>query len=98
MTRHTGLPTIEDVRAALAALHADVKTTRAPTVLALAQRVGLANTTFRRNFPAIVAQMKRSSIPHHDLRPADGGGSTADGLVQQNTRLQHHNRELSDHL
>jgi hypothetical protein len=98
MTRHTGLPTVEDVRAALAALYADVETTRAPTVLALAQRVGLANTTFRRNFPAIVAQMKRSSTTHHDLRTADGAGNAVDGLAQQNARLRHHNRELSEHL
>jgi hypothetical protein len=98
MTRHTGLPTVEDVRAALAALHADVETTRAPTVLALAQRVGLANTTFRRNFPAIVAQMKDSSTTHNDLGAADGGGSAVDRLAQQNARLRHHNRELSEHL
>ncbi|MFF1613449.1 hypothetical protein ACFVYA_37255 [Amycolatopsis sp. NPDC058278] len=98
MTRHTGLPTVEDVRAALASLHADVETTRAPTVLALAQRVGLANTTFRRNFPAIVVQMKGSSTTTHDARPADGGSSTGDSLAQQNTRLRHDNRELSEHL
>jgi hypothetical protein len=83
--------------AALASLHADVETTRAPTVLALAQRVGLANTTSRRNFPAIVAQMKGSSTTH-DARPADGGSSTGDSLAQQNTRLRHDNRELSEHL
>ena len=98
MTRHTGLPTIEDVRAALAALHDAAETTRAPTVLALAQRVGLANTTFRRNFPAIVAQMKDSSVTHHDHRPADGGSTAVGGLAQQNARLRHHNRELSEHL
>lgn len=98
MTRHTGLPTVEDVHAALAALHADGETTQAPTVLALAQRVGLANTTFRRNFPAIVAQMKRSSTTRHEPRTADGGGTTADGLAQQNARLRHRNRELSEHL
>jgi hypothetical protein len=98
VTRHTGLPTVEDVHAALAALHADAETARAPTVLALAQRVGLANTTFRRNFPAIVAQMKSSSTTHHDPRTADGGGNTVDGLAQQNARLRHHNRDLSEHL
>ncbi|MFI5593979.1 hypothetical protein ACIA5G_53805 [Amycolatopsis sp. NPDC051758] len=98
MTRHTGLPTVEDVHAALAALHADAQTTRAPTVLALAQRVGLANTTFRRNFPEIVAQLKSSSAPPSDSRPANGGGNPADGLAQENARLRHHNRELSEYL
>ncbi|MFI5591198.1 hypothetical protein ACIA5G_39530 [Amycolatopsis sp. NPDC051758] len=99
MTRHTGLPTVEDVCAALAALHAYAETTRPPTVLALAQRVGLSNTTFRRHFPAIVAQMKDSSTTHHDLGPADGAAVRGtDRLAQQNARLRQRNRELSEHL
>ncbi|WP_410675516.1 hypothetical protein [Amycolatopsis sp. cmx-4-68] len=41
--------------------------------------------------------MKDSSTTHHDLRRTDDS-STADGLAQQNARLRHHNRELSEHL
>jgi hypothetical protein len=48
MTRHAGLPTPDDVQAALAAMARDGNQV---SVLALAQRLGLANTTFRRNFP-----------------------------------------------
>lgn len=53
MTRRANLPTVEDVQLAIKELAE--ATGKPPTVLALASRFGLANTTFRRNFPDITA-------------------------------------------
>ena len=53
-------PTIieADVRAALNALREDAAATgRRPSVLALAQRLGLPNTTLHRRFPAICTEL-----------------------------------------
>lgn len=100
MTRHRGLPTEEDVRAALDELRveAEVAAGRAPTVLALAQRVGLANTTFRRNFPTIVAEI--AHIPDGDREPGirQRGSTALERLTEENTRLRLTSRELTDQL
>ena len=60
------MPSHDDVRAMLIQLRADTEVTgREASVLALARRVGLANTTFRRNFPGIVAELTE----HAAIRP-----------------------------
>jgi hypothetical protein len=100
MTGHAGLPTGDDVRAALDALHVqgETATGRPPTVLALAQRVGLANTTFRRNFPSIVAEIGR--ILEGSGKPPSGQRSSTSlwRLTEQNTRLRLTNRDLTEQL
>ncbi|MFC7912111.1 hypothetical protein ACWDRX_34925 [Streptomyces nigra] len=56
MTAHRRpLPSLAEVRAICDALAA--KTGRTPSVLALATRLGLANTTFRRNFPQVCDEL-----------------------------------------
>jgi hypothetical protein len=56
---HAGLArrrdAITDVHAAIDSLTSE--TGRRPSVLALATRLGLANTTFRRNYPDICAEL-----------------------------------------
>ncbi|MFJ9782612.1 hypothetical protein ACIRSS_23730 [Amycolatopsis sp. NPDC101161] len=100
MTRRASLPAEDDVRAALDALRNETvgTTGRPPTVLALAQRVGLANSTFRRNFPAIVAEIIRSpdSSRKPDISRRDG--TAVERLTEQNTRLRLTNRELTDQV
>ncbi|MFJ2377141.1 hypothetical protein ACIOZL_31090 [Streptomyces sp. NPDC087769] len=77
MTAHRRpLPSRADVSAAVDALTAE--TGRAPSVLALATRLGLANTTFRRNFPTICAELTRS-------RPATGAATSADAFTALKT-------------
>lgn len=66
-------------------------TGRAPSVLALATSLGLANTTFRRNFPDVCAQLAVSP-------PTPGSTNGADaytGLKTGNARLRRDKRELA---
>ncbi|WP_372672731.1 hypothetical protein [Amycolatopsis kentuckyensis] len=100
MTRHSCLPTDNDVRAALEALCVEGETTTGgpPTVIALARRVGLANTTFRRNFPTIVAEIGRILEDRGKPASSQRGSTTLQRLTEQNARLRHINRELTDQL
>lgn len=94
MTRHTGLPTPHAVQAALSAMTGDDNQV---SVLALARRLSLANTTFRRNFPDVVAQLARQ-IP----AAADPSGRTrpdrARDLAHANAVLRTHNHDLRREL
>jgi hypothetical protein len=65
---HGSLPADNNFRASLDALRTEAEATtgRPPTVIALATRVGLTNTTFR-NFPSIVTQIAHA--PEGDWMP-----------------------------
>jgi hypothetical protein len=53
-SRTVDVPTAEEVRSTLEEILAEAQTVgRRPSVLALARRFGLTNTTFRRHFPEI---------------------------------------------
>jgi hypothetical protein len=68
------IPSRDEVLAALAKLQADAQGTgRQPAVLALARQLGLANTTFRRNFPDITADLASQATARQRRVPADGG-------------------------
>ncbi|MET8997137.1 hypothetical protein [Amycolatopsis sp. NPDC004169] len=94
MTRHTGLPTPNDVQATLAAM---IRDGNQVSVLALARRLGLANTTFRRNFPNVVAQLAEQA-------PAVSGPSAqarlegAHDLAHANAVLRKQNHDLCRQL
>lgn len=94
MTRRTGLPSVEDVQLAVTEL--TEVTGKSPTVLALASRFGLANTTFRRNFPDIAAGLahQRAAGP----ASADAAISRFDQLKADNDKLRRDNHELAEHL
>ncbi|NGY65086.1 hypothetical protein G7043_39855 [Lentzea sp. NEAU-D13] len=92
MSHHVPLPTEAQVRAAIDTARAE--TGRTPSALALATRLGLANTTFRRNFPEVCAEL--ASTPRAD---ADTGAADAYTRLQEdNARLRCRNRELTEHL
>lgn len=100
MTRRVSLPTEAEIREALAELR-KCNANNAPTVVALAQSIGLANATFWRHFPQIaqeVADARRSaqrSIPPAAASPtnADAGGDRAEV-----TRLRREKSQLRDQL
>jgi hypothetical protein len=95
MTR-PAIPSRDEVLTALAQLQADAeKTGRQPAVLALARRLGLANTTFRRNFPDIAAELARQAA---DRRQAPLPPSRYDQLQETSARLRQDNRQLREQL
>jgi hypothetical protein len=96
MTGRDPLPTEDTVRAALTQLRAEADTTgRRVSVLALAHRLGLANTTLRRRFPTVCAELAAAAR----TPPA---GTTAPSayhkLLQDNASLRRANEHLAEHL
>ncbi|MGW7261748.1 hypothetical protein [Streptomyces sp. NPDC054834] len=99
MTTRLDLPHPERVRKA-----ADELMTQAarngtrPSVLGLAQRVGLSNTTLRRHFPEIVeaiGAVRSGTAPE----PAQVAGTKRyQDLVRRNAKIRRANRELTDQL
>ena len=92
MSRHVPLPTEAQVRAAIDA--ARIETGRTPSALALATRLGLANTTVRRNFPDVCAELARTPRAAADTGALD----TYTRLQEDNARLRRRNRELTEHV
>ncbi|MFF5297890.1 hypothetical protein ACFY5F_00860 [Streptomyces sp. NPDC013161] len=71
------------------------QTNTRPSVLTLARRLGLTNTTFRRRFPDIAQEIGAlRSAP----AATPGGPSEQDRLVARNAKLRRRNRELADDL
>ncbi|MFZ3491937.1 hypothetical protein ACODT5_46870 [Streptomyces sp. 5.8] len=66
-----------------------------PSVLMLARRLGLTNTTFRRRYPEIARE-----ISEHRTAPAAprGGPTEHDRLVARNAKLRRRNRDLTGQL
>jgi hypothetical protein len=89
---HTSLPTDADVRAAINTARAE--TGRTPSVLALAGRLGLANSTFRRNFPDVVAALAATPRPAATTAAADAFAA----LQADNARLRRAHRDMAEHL
>ena len=58
------------------------------SVLALAKRIGLANTTFRRRFPDVVAQITAEQGTSPLQRPATSAPNSDDQLRQRNRELR----------
>jgi ribosomal protein S12 methylthiotransferase accessory factor YcaO len=94
VTRRIALPTVEDVQLVIEDL-ADA-TGKPPTVVAVADRFGLANTTFRRSFPDIAAALKqqRATSP----ASTETAISRFDQLKLDNDKLRRNNHELREHL
>jgi hypothetical protein len=68
-----------------------------PTPAGVARHLGLANTTFRRRFPHIVAEL---AAPTSDRQPSSSrpARTSYDQLNDDNARLREHKRELAEHL
>ncbi|MEU9144043.1 hypothetical protein [Streptomyces sp. NPDC048349] len=93
MTAHRDpLPSRTDVHAAIDSLTSG--TGRRPSVLALATRLGLANTTFRRNYPDIRAELAAIA-----RTPSGAPAADAHSKVQANNALlRRDNRDLAEQL
>ncbi|MET8358888.1 hypothetical protein [Micromonospora sp. NPDC005171] len=86
-----------DVRAALDALRREAATTgRRPSVLALAQRLSLPNTTLRRRFPAICAELAPGRTTPDASPEIDVDAVT--NLRHDNARLRRDNHNLVANL
>ncbi|MEU3742503.1 hypothetical protein AB0E78_36260 [Streptomyces sp. NPDC032198] len=86
------LPGRADVQAAIYILTAE--TGRTPSVLALATHLGLANTTFRRNFPDTCAELSATARASNGAQDADAYTR----LKTDNARLRRENRDLTAEL
>jgi hypothetical protein len=90
------IPGRDEVLQALDRLHeAADRTGRLPSVLTLAGSVGMANTTFRRNFPDIVAEISAQTARRP--QPAPPPSRYAE-LQESVARLRADNRELRGQL
>ena len=90
--------TEQDARAACLQLQHEAETTgRQPSVLALSRRLGLANTTLRRRFPDICAELAvRRAQP---ALPAGALDTTGYETLQKDvTRLRRDNQDLTENL
>jgi hypothetical protein len=96
MTR-SAIPSRDEVLIALAQLQAEAERTgRQLAVLALARRLGLANTTFRRNFPDIASELAhQAAAGRQQATPAPGGYQQ---LQESGARLRQENRRLREEL
>lgn len=100
MSRRVDLPSDQTVQAALQALlaEADAEGTK-PTVIELARRVGLTNTTFWRHFPDIGNQLRHSvRAAPATTDPTSPGARRLAELEQRNAELTRDNRQLTEHL
>ena len=95
MNRPAALPTRDEVHHAITAITESLG--KPPSTLALAKHLGLANTTFRRQFPDIAADLNR-------IRSAEPGpenvqhSSPYQELKQHNAKLRRDIEELTMHL
>lgn len=100
MSRRVPLPSEAEIREALAELSKS-DANDVPTVVALAQSIGLANATFWRHFPQIaqeVADARRNaqrSLPPGAASPAN---AEAGGYRVEVTRLRREKSQLRDQL
>ena len=72
-----------------------LETNTKPSVLLLARRLDLTNTTFRRRYPEIARE-----ISEHRATPTTprSGPTTHDKLVARNAKLRRRNRDLTAQL
>jgi hypothetical protein len=90
------IPGRDQVLAALAQLRDEAAATgRQPAVLTLARSLGLANTTFRRNFPDIAAELNAEAAQRRHIPPPPSGYQQ---LQETSTRLRGENRQLRGQL
>lgn len=99
MTRTLDLPTAEQARQARDQVVAEARALgKRPSVLALARRFGLTNTTFRRHFPDIARELseaRRTPTPDITTSPDARRYLT---LQEQNAKLRQDNATLTEHL
>lgn len=91
--------TAGQVKAALDQLREEAHLSgRRPSVLALAHLLGLPNTTLRRRFPDICADIATRRQPAGTDEETNAAAGFHDTLLQETSRLRRDNRELTEHL
>lgn len=95
MTRRPALPTHHEVHRAVEELTQTAG--KPPTVLALARHLGLANTTFHRNFPDLVHEPNPPRPPTTTTWPMRAA-TRLEQLEHNNAALPRDKRELTEHL
>lgn len=97
MTSRADLPTFDEVSVAVNELFEEATELGVrPSVLALARRLNIANTTLRRNYPDAVAAVS-THIRNRLMEQSQEGTppTRIERLERENARLRAHNRELS---
>lgn len=101
MSHRVTLPTDEDVTAALHALLTDAASHGVrPTVLTLARRLGLSNTTFWRHFPDTARQVRiaaHPALPDTEIDDPPAPAAAANG-AQHMVALSRENQRLCEQL
>ncbi|MGC0334971.1 hypothetical protein [Streptomyces sp. SLBN-8D4] len=99
MTRPAAIPTETRARQITDQYLNDCRTNgKRPSVLALATRLGLSNTTFRRHFPQQAKEI--AALRSHPSSPAahEAQPSPYDVLIARNAKLRRTNRALTENL
>ncbi|MFB7287781.1 hypothetical protein [Actinacidiphila glaucinigra] len=99
MTRPAVIPTQARTRQVMDQYLNDCRTngTR-PSVLALATALSLSNTTFRRHFPELAAEVSALRSSQSPRPTAEVGPSPYEILAARNAKLRRANRSLTENL
>jgi transposase-like protein len=99
VSRRVDLPDDHAVRTTMTALFDEAAAQgTTPTVVALAKRLGLTNSTFWRHFPDIANELRTTVRgPNPDV-PASPAARRFAELEQRNAELTRDNRQLTEHL
>ncbi len=99
MTPPSGLPTTAVVSVELAALLAEsAERGVLPSALALARRLGIANTTLRRNFPETVEVLTKPRQTDRSTPTLAAPPNHIQNLELENRKLRTRNRELTEQV
>jgi len=99
MTRPADLPAEERVRRVLDQYLAECHDNgKLPSVLGLAAKLGLSNTTFRRHFPRHVKEIAEARSRREHSARANTQPGPYEILAARNARLRRANRTLTGHL
>jgi len=97
VTRAPDLPTPAAVHEAMTAVITEADTAgRRPSVLAVARRLGLTNTTFRRNYPDASAEI--GALRHTRPEPTHSNDDSVSALRHRIAELRQDNLTLTTHL
>jgi AcrR family transcriptional regulator len=99
VSRRVDLPDDHAVRTTMTALlnEATAQGTT-PTVVELAKRLGLTNSTFWRHFPDIANELRTTARTPNPDAPASPAARRFAELEQRNAELTRDNRQLTEHL
>jgi transposase-like protein len=99
VSRRVDVPSDHAARQAMAALLDEAATDGVkPTVVELARRLGLTNSTFWRHFPDLANELRTTTRTPTPDTPASPAAKRYAELEQRTAELTRDNRQLSQHL